>query len=96
MENQKNGMAIASMVCGICSLVLYFFFGFVLAVLAVIFGHIQLSNISKSPKVFGGRGMAIAGLVCGYISIGFSVIGLLFLGSLFSLSNELLEFSEYY
>ena len=66
------------------------------AVLAVIFGHVQLSNISKYPMVFGGRGMAIAGLVCGYISIGFSVIGLLFLGSLFSLSNELLEFSEYY
>ena len=56
MENQKNGLAIASMVCGICSLVLYFFFGFVLAVLAVIFGHVQLSNISKNPKVFGGRG----------------------------------------
>tara|TARA_Y100001935_G_C17257228_1_gene484309 strand:- start:255 stop:542 length:288 start_codon:yes stop_codon:yes gene_type:complete len=91
MENQNNGMAIASMVCGICSVVLYFFFGIVLAVIAVILGHVHLSNINKNPKQYGGKGMAIAGLVCGYVSIGFSVIGLLFLGSLFSFTESLTD-----
>jgi len=51
-----NGMAIASLVCAfLCSL------------LAVIFGHIALSQISKTGQ--GGRGLAIAGLVLRYIGI---------------------------
>ena len=51
IQNPKNGMAIASMVCGICSLVFYIFFiGFPLAIIAVILGHVQLSNVRKKPK----------------------------------------------
>ena len=78
-------MAIASMVCGICSVVFYFFFiGFPLAIIAVILGHVQLSNIRKKPEEYEGQGMAIAGLVCGYIAIVFTVLGILFISSLFS------------
>ncbi|MAL31027.1 MAG: hypothetical protein CMQ67_00265 [Gammaproteobacteria bacterium] len=84
MEKKSNGLAIASMVLGICSLVFYIFFGFVLGIVAVILGHIQLSNISKNPKLFDGRGMAIAGLVCGYISVAFALISLVFLSAALS------------
>ena len=85
IQNPKNGIAIASMVCGICSLVFYFFFiGFPLAIIAVILGHVQLSNIRKKPEEYEGQGMAIAGLVCGYIAIVFTVLGILFISSLFS------------
>ena len=49
VTEQSSGMAIASMVCGICSLVLFFFFGIVLAIVAVTLGHIHLSNIKKEP-----------------------------------------------
>lgn len=56
-----NGMAIASLVLA-----------FVCTPLAVVFGHIALSQINRTGE--GGRGLAIAGLCLGYAFIG---IGLL-------------------
>jgi peptidyl-prolyl cis-trans isomerase B (cyclophilin B) len=38
----------------------------------VIFGHVALSQINKTGE--GGRGLAIAGLVIGYVSCALSVI----------------------
>ena len=80
-QEQSNGMAIASMVCGICSLVLFMFFGIVLAIVAVVLGHIHLSNIKKDPQHYSARGMAVAGLATGYVGIGFTFLGLLIFGS---------------
>jgi hypothetical protein len=40
-----------------------------LGILAVIFGHIALSKIKRSGGMLGGRGLAIGGLVTGYISL---------------------------
>lgn len=56
-----NGLAIAAMVLGI--LWLYW----VGSILAVVFGHIALHQIRQRGQ--GGSGMAIAGLVLGYIGI---------------------------
>ena len=58
-----SGLAIASMVLGILWL---YWIG---SILAVIFGHIAISQASKDPTI-RGKGMAIAGLVLGYIGIG--------------------------
>jgi hypothetical protein len=80
MQEQQKGMAIASMVLGITSLVLFFFFGFILAVIAIVLGHIHLSNMKKEPEQYTGRGMAVAGLATGYVSIGFVVLGLVIAG----------------
>jgi len=68
----NNGMAIASMVCGISSLVLLFscFIGILAGVPAVVCGHMALKQIREYVLPMGGRGMAIAGLVTGYITIG--------------------------
>lgn len=60
-----NGLAIASMVLGI---VWVYWIG---SILAVIFGHIALKQIDTSGGTQTGRGMAIAGLVLGYIGLGF-------------------------
>jgi hypothetical protein len=43
--------------------------GWLGSILAVIFGHVALSQIKRSYGALGGRGMAIAGLVLGYIGI---------------------------
>ncbi len=83
----NNGMAIASMVCGIASLVLFFscFLGIIAAVPAVICGHMSLKQIREYVLPMGGRGMAIAGLITGYITIGFTVIaGLVVLEAILS------------
>jgi peptidyl-prolyl cis-trans isomerase B (cyclophilin B) len=64
-----NSMAIASLVCA-----------FLLAPLGILFGHISLSQIRKTGEE--GRGLAIAGLVIGYVitvlSIVIVVLGVLF------------------
>lgn len=78
----NNGMAIASMVCGISSLVLLFscFVGILAGIPAVICGHIALKQIRDYVLPMGGRGMAIAGLVTGYITIGITLAGGIFFG----------------
>lgn len=58
-----SGKAIGSLVCGL----LYFFFP--ASIVAIILGHISLSEIKKSGGRLEGQGMAIAGLVLGYAGI---------------------------
>ena len=68
-----SGLAIASMVCGILSLFFCFCGGMLLGIPAVICGHMAMKQTgSESPGMpprMGGRGMAIAGLIMGYIGI---------------------------
>ena len=73
-----NGLSIASMICGILSLILFCFCGGVwLGIPAVICGHLSLNQLNAPGNQQGGRGMAIAGLICGYLGIGFFVLMLL-------------------
>jgi hypothetical protein len=67
-----NGFAIASMVLGILALVTYYG-AFVFGVLAIIFGAIALKRIRENPE-FKGRGMAIAGIVCGIVALAAMLI----------------------
>ena len=60
---RTSGLAIASMVLGI---VWVYWIG---SILAVIFGHVALSQTSRD-ETLRGRGMAIAGLVLGYVGVG--------------------------
>lgn len=75
----NSGLAIASMVCGIVGICTCYFAIF-LAIPAVICGHMALSQIQNSPAPMGGRGMAIAGLVLGYLEILITVGFGIFLG----------------
>ncbi|MCW1921559.1 GYF domain-containing protein [Luteolibacter arcticus] len=72
-----SGLAIASMVCGIVGIVACYIHG-LLGLPAVICGHLALSQINGSSLPMAGRGMAIAGLVLGYIGIAMSVGFILF------------------
>ncbi len=65
-SQQNSGKATASMVCGI----LFFFWPFT-AIAAVVLGHIALSEIKKSAGRLAGHGMAMAGLILGYIGVAF-------------------------
>ncbi|TQF74354.1 DUF4190 domain-containing protein [Rhodococcus spelaei] len=47
-------------------------FGFLGGVLAIIFGHIALSQIKRTGE--SGRGLAIAGLVLGYFFVAFWLV----------------------
>jgi len=61
---QTSGKAIASLICGIINI-------FPLFIVAIILGHLALSDIKKSAGRLAGRGLAIAGLVLGYLGVVF-------------------------
>ncbi|MFT8637035.1 MAG: DUF4190 domain-containing protein [Pseudoclavibacter sp.] len=65
-----NGLAVAALVCGILG-----FFTGLSAIAAVVCGHMALSQLRRSGG--GGRGMAIAGLVTGYVVLGSVVLGII-------------------
>lgn len=87
---KSNGLAIASMICGIASVVfcwLYLIVPLGLGIAAVVMGHISLKKI-KNDSALGGKPLAITGLITGYVGIALSVIigafliiGLIFLSS---------------
>ncbi len=73
---KTSGLAIGSLVLGICSIVLCL--GPLAGIPAVIMGHKANSDIRKSGGLLGGSGMATAGLVTGYLSVFMIfVVGLL-------------------
>jgi type IV pilus assembly protein PilA len=61
---EKSGKATASLVCGILLCLSPF-----TSVAAVILGHLALSDIKKSAGRMAGHGMALAGLILGYIGL---------------------------
>ena len=64
-EARTDGKATASLVLGLLSLVC----GLLAGIPAIILGHISLSNIKKSGGRLKGEGIALAGLIMGYISV---------------------------
>jgi type IV pilus assembly protein PilA len=58
-----SGKAIASLICGI------FTFFLPASIAAIILGHLSLSEIRKSAGRIGGQGIAITGLILGYLGI---------------------------
>jgi hypothetical protein len=71
---QTSGMAIASLVMGLAGWTLFPFLG---SILAVVFGYAARREIRRQPEQLTGDGLAIAGLVLGWLMIGLSVIGLI-------------------
>jgi hypothetical protein len=66
----SSGLATASLICGIGSV----FFGPIAGIPAIITGHLALGKIKKSGGVLQGRGLAITGLILGYVFTVLSVI----------------------
>ncbi len=69
---QTSGMAIASLVLGLTWL---YWIG---SILAIVFGHLAKNEIKRDPARLQGRGMAIAGIVLGWVGIGMLVVTIFF------------------
>lgn len=63
-----NGLAVASLVLGILWLM------WVGSILALVFGYIAKGQIDRSPHTEGGRGLAVAGIVLGWVGVGSLVL----------------------
>ena len=76
-QGGSSGLAVASLICGImaipttccCSLA-----SLPLAIAACVMGGIQMSKVSANPMVYGGKGMALGGLITGVVAILMSVV----------------------
>ena len=77
----NSGLATASMILGIVGLCTG-----IAGIAAVICGHMALNKIKQSNNMLQGRGMAIAGLVLGYLEIAAMVgwVILIIIGVAFS------------
>jgi hypothetical protein len=71
----------------VLSLVGLFCCGFVVGIGGVVCGHLALSKIQREPQL-QGRGLALAGLIIGYLAILFWVLYIVFFGG-FSFLREL-------
>ena len=80
-QRRTNGFAVASLILGLVTGTL----------LAVVFGHVALSQIKRTGE--GGRGMAIAGLVLGYI---WTSVWLGYLIFLIVVAAQIASYSSYY
>jgi len=60
---QNSNKAVASLVCGVL------FLCAPASIAAVVLGHLALSDIKRTANRMAGKGMAIAGLVMGYLGI---------------------------
>jgi hypothetical protein len=74
VPRRTNGLAIASLVCG-CAIVLIWPFAPFLAIAAVITGHMARRRIRVTGEQ--GAGMALAGLIIGYVGIALSVLAII-------------------
>lgn len=59
-----NGLAVASLVLGVLWLM------WVGSILALVFGYVARSQIDRSPDTDTGRGLAVAGIVLGWVGVG--------------------------
>ena len=71
VQKRNAGSAKASLVLGILGLVLIGPLG---SIPAIICGHVAKSKIKKDPATLTGDGMALAGLILGYVQIGLMVV----------------------
>ena len=78
-----NGLAVASLICGIVGLfaspfVAVFFVPILLPIAAVVLGHIARSQLKQNPQT-SGSGMALTGVILGYIPIALGVLAIVLL-----------------
>ena len=60
------------MVCGICG-----FLYAIPAIVGIVLGHVAYNQIKSSNGRLAGKGMAMAGFICGYAWLGIFVLAIL-------------------
>jgi hypothetical protein len=72
---RNDSLAVAGLVCGIAAIPLSAFcgLGLVLGTLGLVFGLIAKGRIDRSAGAVTGRGLAIAGAICGGIGLALSL-----------------------
>ena len=75
---KTNVLAIVSLIASIAGIVIAWGIG---SIVGIICGHISLSQIKKTGEE--GRGMAVAGLIVGYIGLALAIISVIIIAIIF-------------
>ncbi len=75
-ERKTSPLAIISLIAGICGWTVLPLLG---TVAAIITGHMARAEIRRSSGMLDGDGMAMIGLVLGWLQVVITVVGLLFI-----------------
>jgi len=69
-QQQQTTIAVLSLVFGVASITIgWLCFGLPLGILAIILGFVALSQIKRKPEQYGGKPLAIGGMVTGGIML---------------------------
>jgi hypothetical protein len=84
-SQSTNGYAVASLVLGITGLAVL---PVIASVLALVFGYMGRNEIDRSGGAQGGRGLAVAGIVLGWVGVAFGFLILLLFLAIISASTS--------
>jgi hypothetical protein len=70
---RSEPLAIAALVCGIVAIP-FCGLGIVLGILGLVFGIIAIRKIDRSQGALTGRGLALAGAICGGVGLAINVL----------------------
>jgi hypothetical protein len=73
---EGSGLAVGSLVCSIVGIVLCF----VVTIAGIVMGHIAYAKAKRGEAE--GQGVALAGIIVGYVGIGLNIAGVILLVSL--------------
>jgi hypothetical protein len=71
-EPPKTTLAVTSLVLGILAFIPCF--SIITGIPAIITGHVARGRAKREPALHGGEGLALAGLIMGYVSIALAVV----------------------
>jgi hypothetical protein len=71
---KDSALAIVSLVSGLLS---WTFLPFIAAIVAIVTGHLAKKEIRDSGGMTGGDGMALAGLILGYVQVGLILLAII-------------------
>lgn len=71
---QTSALAITSLISGILGWTLVPWIG---SLVAIITGHMARGEIRRQPERFEGDGLALAGLILGYVMLALSLVGII-------------------
>jgi hypothetical protein len=84
----NNGLAVAALILGVAGVTILFGLG---SIGALICGYMGKSQIDESNGAQGGRGMAVAGIVLGYLGIAIGILFVLLFALIFSQADDIIR-----
>ena len=70
---QSQGLALGSLICGILSCTVFCCMGIFLGPIAIILGFIAKKKADENPSEYGGRGLALGGMITGAVGVLFGI-----------------------